>query len=201
MISTLKCKWPQEYLFPSEYVQNTIKSTDCHCTVNYTKPSCCWIWHWITKFGNIHQPMPSNRKLVLHFAVHLPFQLVRGGGGHWPRKGVWVCAAVTTPFFQASRCSLAYQFTINVPLMCPPFSTFRKNLHFQPCFWPKFQLSRGKHFWIFAPKTLIFQGKTRSLDPTFGNPRGTYSPKNSWVPPPGQLVWLGRKGEAFCLRW
>ena len=81
MISTLKCKWPQEYLFPSEYVQSAIKSTDCHCTVNYTKPSCCWICRWITKFGDIHQPMPSNRKLVLHFAVHLPFQLVPGGGG------------------------------------------------------------------------------------------------------------------------
>ena len=105
-----------------------------------------------------------------------------------------------TPFFQASRCSLAYQFTINVPLMCPPFSTFRKNLHFQPCFWPKFQLSRGKHFWIFAPKTLIFQGKTRSLDPTFGNARGTYSPKNSWVPPPPPGSWSDweERGKHFA---
>ena len=39
-----------------------------------------------------------------------------GGGGHWPRKGVWGCAAVMTPFFQATRRSLAYQFTIIAPL-------------------------------------------------------------------------------------
>ena len=37
-------------------------------------------------------------------------------GGHWPRKVVWGCAAVMTPFFQATRRSLAYQFTIIVPL-------------------------------------------------------------------------------------
>ena len=40
-------------------------------------------------------------------------------GGHWSRKGVWGCAVVMTPFFQASRRSLAYQFTINALLMCP----------------------------------------------------------------------------------
>ena len=133
-----RLKWPQEYLFPSEYDQNAIKSTDCHCTVNYTKPCCGWIRRWITtKFGDIHQPMPSNRKLVLHFAVHLPFQLVPGGG-HWPRKGVWVCAAVMTPFFQASRCSLAYQFTINVPLMCPHFQHLEKICIFSLVFGQNF---------------------------------------------------------------
>ena len=39
-----------------------------------------------------------------------------------------------TPFFQASRRSLAYQFTLNEPLVWPPFSIFRKFVHFQPCF-------------------------------------------------------------------
>ena len=38
------------------------------------------------------------------------------GGGHWPRKGVWGCAAVMIPFFQATRRSLAYQFIIIAPL-------------------------------------------------------------------------------------
>ena len=55
-----------------------------------------------------------------------------GGHSHW--KGVWGCAAVTTPFFQTSHRSLAYQFTVNAPLLCPLFSIFRKFLHFQPCF-------------------------------------------------------------------
>ena len=57
-----------------------------------------------------------------------------GGGGHSHWKGVWGCAAVMTPFFQASCRSLAHQFTLNAPLLCPLFSIFRKFLHFQPCF-------------------------------------------------------------------
>ena len=65
--------------------------------------------------------------LSLSFLVLLP-----GGHSHW--KGVWGCAAVMTPFFQASRRSLAYQFTANAPLLCPLISIFRTFLHFQPCF-------------------------------------------------------------------
>ena len=61
-----------------------------------------------------------------------------GGGGHSHWKGVWGCAAVMTPFFQASRRSLAHQFTVNAPLLCPLFSIFRKFLHFQPCFGQNF---------------------------------------------------------------
>ena len=76
-------------------------------------------------------------------------------GGHWPRKGVWGCAAVMTPFFQASRRSLAYQFTIIAPLICPPFSNFRKFFHFQPCFGQNFS-SQDANFPNF-----------RSLDPSF----------------------------------
>ena len=73
-------------------------------------------------------------------------------GRHWPRKGVWGCAAVMTPFFQASQRSLAYQFTIIVPLLYPPFSNFRKIFNFQPCFGQNFS-SQNPNF--------------RSLDPSF----------------------------------
>ena len=76
-------------------------------------------------------------------------------GGHWPRKGVWGCAAVMTPFFQATRRSLAYQFTITAPLLCPPFSNFRKNFNFQPCFGQNFS-SQDANFPNF-----------RSLGPSF----------------------------------
>ena len=82
------------------------------------------------------------------------------GGGHWPRKGVWGCAAVMTPFFQASRRSLAYQFTIIAPFLCPPFSNFRKFFHFQLCFGQKFQLSRRKFSKFSFPRPLILQGKS-----------------------------------------
>ena len=43
-----------------------------------------------------------------------------------------------TPFFQASRRSLAYQFTTIAPLLCPPFSNFRKIFNFQLCFGQNF---------------------------------------------------------------
>ena len=59
------------------------------------------------------------------------------------------------PFYQASRRSLAYQFTINAPLMCPSFSNFGKILNFQPCFWPNFS-SQDANFPNF-----------RSQDPSF----------------------------------
>ena len=105
-------------------------------------------------------------------------------GGHWPRKGVWGCAAVMTPFLQASRRSLAYQFTIIAPLLCPPFSNFRKKLNFQPCFGQNFS-SQDANFPNF-----------RSLDPSFFKenplPRPYFwkpvwhipTQKKSWVPHP-----------------
>ena len=60
-----------------------------------------------------------------------------------------------TPFFQATQRSLAYQFTINAPLLCPPFSNFRKKFNFQPCFGQNFS-SQDANFPNF-----------RSLDPSF----------------------------------
>ena len=43
-----------------------------------------------------------------------------------------------TPFFQASRRSLAHQITVIAPLLCPLSSMFRKFLYFQPCFGENF---------------------------------------------------------------
>ena len=80
-------------------------------------------------------------------------------GGHWPRNGVWVCAAVTTPFFHTSRRSLAYQFPINAPLMCPPFSNFGKICIFSLVFWPKFQFLRGTISEFSLPRPVIFLWK------------------------------------------
>ena len=71
---------------------------------------------------------------------------VHWGGGHSHMKGVWGCAAVMTPFFQAIRRSLAYQFTVNAPLLWLPFSCFGKFFAFSVMFWPKFYLSKPKFF-------------------------------------------------------
>ena len=57
-------------------------------------------------------PFPPLLWVTIH---HHDTNITRGG--HWPREGVWGCAAVMTPFFQTSRRSLAYQFTIIAPLL------------------------------------------------------------------------------------
>ena len=62
----------------------------------------------------------------------------RRNGAHYHWKVVQGCGAVMDPFFQASQCSQAYQFTINEPLICTPFSILRKNVHFQRCFCQNF---------------------------------------------------------------
>ena len=64
---------------------------------------------------------------------------IHRGDSHW--KGVWRCAAVMAPFFQAIRRSL----TVNVPLWLP-FLMFYKIFAFSAMFWPKFYLSRPKFF-------------------------------------------------------
>ena len=108
----------------------------------------------------------------------------RAPGGHWPRKGVWGCAAVMTPFFQASRRSLAYQFTIIAPLLCPPFSNFRKFFHFQPCFGQNFS-SQDANFPNF-----------RSLDPSFFKENPLPRPY-FWKP-----VWhIPTKKKVECPPW
>ena len=92
-----------------------------------------------------------------------------------------------TPFFQASRRSLAYQFTIIAPLLCPPFSNFRKNFNFQSCFGQNFS-SQDANFPNFRSLDPSFFKKIRSLDPTFGNPCGTYPPKKKLSAPPGTNI-------------
>ena len=96
-------------------------------------------------------------------------------GGHWPRKGVWSCAAVMTPFFQANRRSLAYQFTINAPLMCPPFTIFSldfgQNFSSQDAIFP-------------LPRPLIFQGKSVPMTLLLKNPTAHTQQKKVECPLP-----------------
>ena len=108
----------------------------------------------------------------------------KSGGGHWPRKGVWGCAAVMTPFFQASRRSLAYQFTIIAPLLCSSFSNFRKIFHFQPCFGQNFS-SQDANFPNFRSLDPSFFKENPLPRPYFWKPVWhTPTKKKSWVPPP-----------------
>ena len=123
-----------------------------------------------------------------------------GGGGHWPRKGVWGCAAVMTPFFQASRRSLAYQFTIIAPLICPPFSNFRKFFHFQPCFGQNFS-SQDANFPNFCSLDPSFFKENPLPRPYFWKPVWHIPTKKklSAPPPPGTVSsWVDGCVKSVC---
>ena len=111
---------------------------------------CCWNSPLLQEGGLLSPKSCGCACQTSKIGLSLP-----GGGGHWPRKGVWGCAAVMTPFFQATRRSLAYQFTIIAPLLCPPFSNFIKIFNFKPCFGQNFS-SQDANFPNFC-----------SLDPSF----------------------------------
>ena len=108
--------------------------------------------------------------------IHFVKRYTLGWGGHSHMKGVWGVLRSWPPgFFQAIRRSLAYQFTVNAPLLCLPFSCFRNFSHFQPCF--------GQNSISLDPN---FSRKIRSLNPTFWNPRGTHPPEKKLSALPGR---------------
>ena len=65
------------------------------------------------KCGNTGQRMP-------HFVERAP------GGGHWPRKGVWGCAALKTPFSRLSCRSQGSHFKQKSQFTRPPFEKIWK---------------------------------------------------------------------------
>ena len=116
-------------------------------------------------------------------------------GGHWPRKGVWGCAALKTPFF-----------TLLLPLARVPFQA-KESVHKTP-FWENLEILASTaliftQIWAHKPPNLeIFSSQA----PKFGNFPLTSPPfqrqmsvrkphtseiraahsylKKSWVPPP-----------------
>ena len=114
----------------------------------------------------------------------------RGANLHW--KVIWGCATVTTPFFQASWHFLAYQFTLNAPLMCPAFSILRKIMDFQSCFGQNFS-SQDANFPNFCSQVPSFS-KENSLPrsyfwkPVWNKPTKKKKKKKSRVPP-GTCFW------------
>ena len=110
--------------------------------------------------------------------------LYPGGGALTLERGMGMCRG-HDPLFQTSRRSLAHQFTVNAPLLCPLFSIFRKFLHFQPCFgqnsssldpkFSKFSFSRPPFFKENPLPRLYI------LKPAWHTP----TKKKLRVPPPG----------------
>ena len=89
------------------------------------------------------------------------------------------------PFFQASRRSLAYQFSIIAPLWCPPFSNFRKIFHFQPCFGQNFS-SQDANFPNFRSQDPSFFKENPLPRPYFWKPVWHTPTKKKLSAPPGK---------------
>ena len=130
---------------------------------------------------------------------------VRTPGALTLERGMGMCSG-HDPFFQASRRSPAYQFTVNAPLLWPPFSIFRKFLDFQPCFGQNFSFLDPNLSKFSFPKTPIFQGKSapRLPRPYILIPAWHIHQKKVECPP-GRVHRLGvqkrAKLEKRCVFW
>ena len=98
-------------------------------------------------------------------------------GGHWPRKGVWGCADLKTPFSRLSCSSQGSHFKQKGQFTRPPFEKIWKFYPLQPQFSPEFQLT-SPQIWKFSahkPPNLeifssqappLFRGKYQFASPT-----------------------------------
>ena len=131
------------------------------------------------------------------------------GGGHWPRKGVWGCAALKTPFLCLSCRSQGSHFKQKSSSQDPLLRKFgnfsRYSLNFHPSFssqTPKFgnfQLT-SPQIWKFSThKPPFSEANVSSQAPHFGNPGRTPLPeKKLSAPPPPSILWLVASLVAVC---
>ena len=121
-----------------------------------------------------------------------------GPGGHWPRKGVWGCAALKTLF---SRLSCSLQESISSKRVSSQDPFLRKfgnfslySLNFHPNFssqapkFRNFQLTSPQIWLIFSSQAPLSEANISSQAPHFGNPGRTPLLEKSWGPP-GLLVY------------
>ena len=140
-------------------------------------------------------------------------------GGHWPRKGVWGCAALKTPFHSspaARKGPISSKRVSSQDLLLRKFGNFSLNsLNFHPNFssqapiFGNFQLTSPRvwKFLTYKPPNLeIFrstspfsEANVSSQAPHFGNPGRTPLPEKSWVPPPRNvnLIIPSKKSEIY----
>ena len=130
------------------------------------------------------------------------------GGGHWPRKGVWGCAALKTPFSRLSCRSQGSHFKQRVSSQDPLFRKFGNfslnSLNFHPNFssqapkfgnfqltspqiW-KFSTHKPPNLEIFRSQAPLFRGKCQFTSPTLRK-SGPHTPtwKKVECPPPGTI--------------
>ena len=127
---------------------------------------------------------------------------VSWSGGHWPRKGVWGCAALKTPYSRLSCSSQGSHFKQKSQFTRPPFEKIWKfnlySLNFHPNFssqapkFGNFQLTSPQIWKISAHKSPFSEANVSSQPPHFGiRAAHPYLKKISVPPPPRVLVWDG----------
>ena len=149
-------------------------------------------------------------------------------GGHWPRKGVWECAALKTPFSRLSCRSQGSHFKQKSQFTRPLLRTFRNfslnSLNFHPKFssqapkfgnfqltspqiW-KFSAHKPPNLEIFSSQAPLFRGKCQFTSPTLRK-SGPHTPtwkKVECPPPPGVMHHLDHPKaltdaqHCFCAR-
>ena len=138
-------------------------------------------------FTYTHIFLWSEKIMPISTLPNIKYAVTSRGHSHW--KGVWGCAAVVTPFFQASCRSLAYQFTVNAPLLWPPFSVFRKFLDFQPWF--------GQNSNSLDPNFSPFFKKNPLPRPYILKPTWYTSTKKVECPPQGYIMPILKVGYSL----
>ena len=125
-------------------------------------------------------------------------------GGHWPRKGVWGCAALKTPF---SRLSSARKGPISSKRVSSQDPLLRKfgnfsliSLNFHPNFssqapkFGNFQLTSPQIWKFSSHKPPFSEANVSSQAPQFGNPGRTPLPEKKSSAPPGALPLMAKGG-------
>ena len=125
--------------------------------------------------------------------------LLAPGGGHWPRKGIWGCAALKTPFHASPAARKGPISSKRVSSQDPLFRKFGNfslySLNFHPNFssqapkFGNFQLTSPQIWKFSVHKPPFSEVNVSSQAPRFGNPGRTPLPEKKWVPPPGS--WRG----------
>ena len=156
--------------------------------------------HIFCSFTNECNKSPFDTLIIVAF----PFGWVGGWALSLKVRG---CVTDMIPVFQASVHSLAYQFTINGPLMCLTFSNIRKKKCIFSLVFAKVSTLQMQVFFflqIFVPKTLHFSRKIAPYSRCFWNRCRTHPPKKlsvslpSPIPPSRKILpWelLCCKGE------
>ena len=83
-------------------------------------------------------------------------RVVAPGGGNWPRKGVWGCAALKTPFSRLSCLSQGSHFKQKSQFTRPPFEKIWKFSAHKPPKFGNFQLTSPQNWKFSAHKPLKF---------------------------------------------